>query len=836
MSQILKIEASAGAGKTFRLTSRFLELLSQLPPSPEALRQIVAITFTNKAAAEMKERLIRSLKEIALATPTGKERAASTGLSPEKARRWLDIIFEHYQNLQVRTIDSLVFTILKGVALEIGLRPDLEAELKEDLLLSRAYDRLLLNLRTQEELRSLFREVLLTFLEIEARGGFNPERRIRYVLLDLFRYEQKGHLLHEAPIKTALEELALEVEGKAHLFLEAVAHQRARFRWKTWEEKFLNPLEDPGAPVLHKESVREILSHAKDWEALEEAYQTFRQALEDFLLTRAIVRLVPYARLYHHLKKELETLREQEGLIHGGAWTVLVGKVLREEGVPLVYCKLGARFRHFLIDEFQDTSRQQWEALKPLVENALAQGGSFTYVGDIKQAIYVWRGGDPRLFVEVPGELPARLTEEPLPFNWRSLESLVEFNNRFFAKLADTPLSYWIASSLLHGRQGRKETSRCPWVTRLASHLKEIFSRVSQDLPRKKPGGRVEIIPCPGKSSREREERARQIAEHLLPGLFERLNREGKNLAILVRTNEQAEEMARLLFELKIPAVTENALRLSSSRLIRALISLLSFLDYPGNDVALAGFLRSELAQPFFTLDSSFFTEAKDRSLLEALREKTPEAFSLYLAPLLEKVGFLSPYDLVREILQRFQVLERFPQEEAFINRFLSLVLFFEQEGAGLSAFLERWMERGLEERLGLPEEIHAVRILTIHAAKGLEFDVVVLPYLHWEIRTTNLVTLPEGYLGYVQRPYPGPIRERVLEEKCLQGLEMLNLLYVAFTRAREELYLFVPQETGGRGCRFGTGDIVKRLLEEGGFLGDETQTTGAPLRSRTSR
>ncbi len=825
MSHILKIEASAGAGKTYRLTNRFLELLGHLPPKAEHLRSIVAITFTNKAAAEMKERLIRALKEIALSSPEGKERAQEVGLSPETARAWLEIIFEHYQNLQVRTIDSLVFTILKGVALEAGLRPDLEAELKEDLLLARAYDRLLLNLRGDEKLRELFREVLLTFLEIEARGGFNPERRIRYVLLDLFRYEQKEGDLREAPVKAALEELAEKVKKKASYFLEVLRQNQGRLRRQNWEEKFLTPLEDPGAFVFHKDSVREIVSRAKDWEEVESAYQDFRRALEDFLLARAIVRLVPYTRLYQRLKKELETLREQEGLIHGGAWISLVEKILREEGVPLIYCKLGTRFRHFLIDEFQDTSRQQWEALKPLVEEALSQGGSLTYVGDIKQAIYVWRGGDPRLFVEVPQELPAHLTEEPLPFNWRSLEDLVGFNNRFFALLAEETLARWVAISLLYGRRAPKEALRCPWVGHLTSHLQEIFSRVSQELPRQRPGGRVEIVPLTGKTNQEREEKTRQLASRIIPELFHRLSEEGKSLAILVRTNEQAEEMARLLFELEIPAVTENALRLSSSRLIRAIVSLLTFLDYPYHDVALAGFLRSELARPFFTPVNDLLAQSKGRPLWEFLQETQPEAFSRYLAPLLEKAGFLSPYDLVREILDRFQVWERFPSEEAFLNRFLSLVLFFEQEGAGLSAFLEHWAERGLEERLGLPEEIRAVRILTIHAAKGLEFDVVVLPYLHWELRVSSLVALPQGYLSYVQRPYPGPVKERVLEEKCLQGLEMLNLLYVAFTRAREELYLFVPQETEGRGTRFGTGDIVKRLLKEGGFLKDETKT-----------
>ncbi len=821
---ILRIEASAGAGKTYRLTARFLELLASFPPSTHSLRSVVAITFTNKAACEMKERLVRTLKEIALETPSGRRFSAQTGLSPSEAKAWLELIFEHYHDLQVRTIDSLVFTILKGVALEVGLRPDLEAELKEDLLLTRAYDRLLLALREGEtELSKIFREVLLAYLEIEAKGGFNPERGIRKTLLDLFRYELKGRPLKTDQVDYPLSELEKKVKEAAARFLEAVSDRGLKFRYFSWRTKFEDPLDDFSATPFKKDFAWQLFKSSRKDAELEALFADFKERLEEYLLARAIVRLIPYARLYERLKSELEELRRQEGLIHGGGWVEIVENLLKDGGLPLVYCKLGARFRHFLIDEFQDTSRQQWEALKPLVEEALSQGGTFTYVGDVKQAIYVWRGGDPALFNEVPERLPAPLLEEPLPYNWRAREDLVSFNNAFFSLLAEEGVAHFVALKFLYG-QNAKNQPDCPYVKAFAQTLKETFTKVRQDLPERRPGGTIQVVTLPGETAYEIKENTFESLKELIPPIFKAYSGRGQ-VAVLVRTNDQAEEVARLLFELEIPAVTENALRLAKSPLIKALISLLTFLDYPFHDVALAGFLRSPIAKGYFTLPPHFWQEATkgQRPLIEVLKGVDEEGFKNTLAPLLEKVGFLSPYDLVREICWLFRLYERFPEEEAFLHRFLSLVLSFEQEGVGLSAFLERWQERGLEERLGLPEELDAVRVLTIHGAKGLEFDVVFLPFLHWEPKTPSLVTLEEGLLGYVQQPYPGPIKEKVLKDRAEQALEGLNLLYVAFTRAREALYLFVPEKRPER-ARFGTVDVVRYFLNRLGYLADEAE------------
>ncbi len=820
-ASILKIEASAGAGKTFRLTKRLLELMAILSPGPQALRSLVAITFTNKAAAEMKERLIRALKEIALKTPLSKDLTQGMDMSPETAAKWLETIFQHYQDLQIRTIDSLVFGILKGVALELGLRPDLEAELKEDILLERAYDQLLLALgQGDRSLSSLFRQVLFTYLEIESRGGFNPERGIRRTLLELFRYEAKGQELCTSFDVPPLKEKERQLKEKAQAFLDLVKAKKGVFRYSKWANYFKAPLENLNNAAFWKNSAKEVLKYPKDLGELETYFQEFRKALEEYLLTRAIGRLIPYTRIYEYLVKELETLRQREGIIHGGAWVSLVEKVLRENGVPLVYCKLGVRFAHFLMDEFQDTSEQQWAALQPLIVECLSKGGSFTYVGDTKQAIYVWRGGKPELFNTVPQELPGVLLEEHLPYNWRSRKELVDFNNTLFSKLAQEETAFWVAKGLLYGQGDKKKALTCPFVSELVRQIKNSFSRAPQKIMRSGyTGGSVRLFLYQGETSSDRDKKILALLTQHLPELFSRYREEKGDIAVLVRTNEQAEEVARLLFSLKIPAVTENALRLAGSHLIRALIALLTFLDYPYHDIALAGFLRSPIVQGLFSAEE-FFAKRHHQPLIEALKARDPLFWQRYLSPLLTKAGILSPYDLVREIIARFDILGRFPEEKAFLYRFLSLVLSFEQEGGGLSAFLEHWHQRGLEERLGLPEEIAAVKVLTIHAAKGLEFETVVLPYIHWELRPQRLLTLADGRLCYAYKPYAPIVHQEALRQRCLQALEALNLLYVAFTRARKELLVYVPEiNISSRSRRFGTGHILYHLLQETGLL-----------------
>ncbi|RUM88979.1 MAG: hypothetical protein DSZ24_02335, partial [Thermodesulfatator sp.] len=463
--------------------------------------------------------------------------------------------------------------------------------------------------------------------------------------------------------------------------------------------------------------------------------------------------------------------------------------------LPLIYLKLGTRLRHFLIDEFQDTDRRQWEALKPLVEEVVASGGSFFYVGDVKQAIYMWRGGDPELFFEVLEKLPADLRAESLPWNRRSARRIVDFNNRLFTRLRER--LFQVVPCLLYGRTRASRVRNCEITQVLCARLKEVYGEVEQAPEGEAPEGGVYLreLPSP-EEDREifREEVYRGLRE-LMPDLYHRFVEKGRTVAILVRENREAEELAAFLFGIGLPALTERALRLETSPLVKGLLSLLRYLDYPGDETALAGFLASPLTRSGPEILRRYLQKGTSLSLAEFLASEAP-GLKKRLVNFSQDLHRLTLYETVQKVVESFGLFERFPESRLYLMRFLSAVLAYEEEALSLSEFLVRWEEFGVEEKVGLPREIQAIRVFTIHAAKGLEFHAVVLPLLTWGPRgRVELVVGEEGLLR-VRKEAPEDIRKIYLAEKAREVFESLNLLYVALTRAREELHLFLPGRT----------------------------------------
>ena len=796
---IVQVSASAGAGKTYRLALHYLKLLkSQGPPSERGLSSIVALTFTNQAAAEMRERIITFLKHMALKTPEGRSLSAQTGLTPEEAEEWLRVIFSSYPAFQVRTIDSLIFTLIRGLAWELGLRPDLSAEIREEFFLNRAFDRLLLRLRSDSRVRSLFEEALQTFLEIEERGGFNPERHFRRRMEELHRLLRRRGGGGDWPPPPAIEDLvALEedLREQGRRLSERLFDQLGLPpRYPSWPEALADPPRYFDRAVFKKDSIRQLVKGRirADLEALEEEFRTLRARLEVYLKAKARAEVAPYERLFREILRELLHIREEEGVLQAGSWTDLLAEHARGL-LPLIYLKLGSRLRHFLLDEFQDTDRKQWEALRPLVEEILGSGGSLFYVGDVKQAIYMWRGGDPELFYEVPRSLPAELSAEILPVNRRSARRIVLFNNLLFSRLRENLPR--LVRRFLYGERERRESRDCPVSQALTRRLSGVYQTVEQEVLPEAPEGQVELIRVPPDEDREvfRQEVFRVLAE-LMPRLYQTYVEKGRSVALLVRENQEAEELATFLFGLGIPAVTERALRLENSPLIKGLLSLLKYLDYPADETALAGFLASPFTSQGVEILRDYFREGK--SLEELLALRAPGILNrLRRLSELQERG-ISLYELVQEILREFGLRERFPEEELYLMRFLSSILSYEEEVLGLSDFLARWEESGGEEKIGLPRELQAVRVFTIHASKGLEFDAVVIPFLTWGPKGRGEVVFTDWGLIRARKDSAEEVSRARLEEKAREVFESLNLLYVALTRPREALYILLPEKT----------------------------------------
>jgi ATP-dependent exoDNAse (exonuclease V) beta subunit len=832
------LTASAGAGKTYQLTIRFLTLLAGMRPSADALRQIVAITFTNRAAAEMKERILLALKQIALGEEAGYTLVQETGLHPSEAAAWIDTLLAHFSDFHVRTIDSLVYVLLRAFSLEMGLRPELEVVFEQDTILDLCFDRLLSRVRwgdKDDRLFQLFTELLEMYLKIEEAGGLVVERGIRRRFQELYYMADIPYPAGPPPDLSGGEE---EIRCIAQKLLTAIHEEggTVSLNKRTFQQAYLeDPLAHLEKAFFEKASFEELLtSKAK---GLDEAllsrmvvlYEELKEARNTYLGLLARAKVYVYIKLMEQLQQEVKCLSEREGQILGRGWHALIKGYLHDcEGAgAYAFMKLGSQVQHFLIDEFQDTSRPQWEALLPLLEESLSSGGSIFYVGDVKQAIYGWRGGDWRLFGEAatsyfPSVPPHGKKGGTLIVNYRSLPRIVEFNNGLYRLLINEQFAQKMAGIIL----GEKAQG---WAkARLADSIAHNFADVEQDIaPGLQEGqkeGRVDIASFVAPT----EELRRLVKQRLLDQVQEVWGRrKGRGIAVLVRRNKDAEDIAAWLVAEGIPVVTENSLRLRSSDLIKSMVAFLRFLDYPLDDLSFWGAIASRIFQGLSGISQGkledFISEGRwQPPLYKTFERRFPEVSGGVIRPLLAHVGFVTPYDLAREMAERFLLFERFPAEAIFIYRFFELIFQTEAKGQrSLAHFLQFWDEGGMEEKIGLPEDVRAVRVLTIHKAKGLEFPVVFIPFTNWRLETPRLAKIDDGSFVILKRPLPSQLEKERLRKMINDALESLNLLYVATTRAEEELYLYetsLPRRGGEEVDRGYLSAWLREMLIQRGY------------------
>ena len=860
--RILAVRASAGAGKTYQLTIRFLELLKQASPggpasgsvaSGQALRQIVAITFTNRAAAEMKDRVILALKQLALETKDGKRLEAEAGLGPAEAAAWLKVILDHFGDFQVRTIDSLIYTVMRAFAVEMGLPPELDVDFDKGAMLDRCFDRLLASIvweNPNDRNRRIILDLIEAYLNIQQAAGMALENPIRKRVRELYTLAAEAtHDLAKPDHNAALGDL--NTKSRALLgamdkcgFLECFRkNERIRDYLET-------PRDHLDKAFWARASLREAGKKAEEFSdkeirSLDRLFTDLKAAREAYLRCHSRASIYPYLAALEELRKEVRSQTECEGVILGGNWLDRTHDYLRRgEGAgSYAFLKIGSAVRHFLIDEFQDTSRRQWETLFVLIEECLATGGTLFYVGDVKQAIYGWRGGDWRLFDEVlrqefPSVEAGSRAERVLGTNYRSLPAIVDFNNKLYGTLVDDGFARTLARRMM---PEKTPDDKCDELAAtLGANFQDVRQEVRPALPAAAGTGWVKVSHFAGSA----EELYRDIEAALRPQVKEAWGRRKQGIAVLVRSNDQAEAVASWLVAEGIPIVTENSLRLKSSPLIKGLVAYLHFLEYPLDDMAfwgaLAGPLFAGLAEatpgtgalagplfaglagaqpgaPAITFEAFLHAGDWPKPLYRSFEKTFPELAKRLVREPLARSGFLAPYDLVREVLDAFDVAGRFPEDAVFTHRFLEIVFQAEASGSmSLSSFLQFWDEGGMEEQIGLPEDLSAVRILTIHKAKGLEFPAVFVPFTNWRRRADSEGLTAEGELVWLQAsktvPLPADLAEIRLRTTMEDVIENLNTLYVATTRPREELHLYVTCPSRGERQ---SGDYLAAWLAE---------------------
>ncbi|MBI4807174.1 MAG: UvrD-helicase domain-containing protein [Desulfovibrio sp.] len=821
---IEQLHASAGSGKTYRLTRRFLNLLMKsgspapacgpVPGQGYGPESILAITFTNKAASEMKERVLTALKSLALGLP---DPDFSGSGARDTARAWLERTLKHFQTLNVRTIDSLLNQLARLFALELGLPPDFETSLDQDMVFEALYDAVTARTAGPDpELEALTARMADALTLLEGAGGFWLAERVENRLKDVF-----GYLLeNETPAQVDADELHRELDVlKSSLVLAAQALEQAlaaagarpvsNFTTLLGALTNVSSLKAlPDSAYAHKNDIADCL--VKDSKqlaspALDALYLDLRQAYSEAknrgsVLAKALA-WQPFIEFGALLMEAFAAYRRDKAVALLSQLPGSVAGLLSESGgVPEAYCRLGSRLNHLLIDEFQDTSLSQWDVLSQLSQECLSKGGSLFYVGDVKQAVYGWRGGESGLF-EAAARQPelAHICPDPLretlAQNWRSAPEIVAFNNRFFSCLARKEAASQAAAALM---PEAPETIR-GW---LGESLGKAFSEVVQEVPpgRESANGFVCVSKLPGSSPEDYELSARQaLADLFQHDLLKR--RAPSEIAVLTRTNKEAAKAAQWLVDLDVPVVTENSLRLAEHPIVRGAISFLAFLDYPPDNLALWGFLscrelfcRSQNVSPQALSD--WLAAQSKGPLYRKFQRDYPEAWQRIIEPFLKGAGPASPYDLVQELFSSCGVFEAYPDDEVFLRRFLELVHNAETQGYGsLSSFLEFWRDKGSEEKIPQPEDAQAVRVLTIHKAKGLEFPVAVVPFHLFPFRQPGgLATV-----GMNGTEFTAPLCKELGEPYHRQAakslFEQVNLLYVAWTRPEEELHIYLPGE-----------------------------------------
>jgi ATP-dependent exoDNAse (exonuclease V) beta subunit len=839
---LLLLEASAGTGKTQALAERFAGFLMASPKEVpnNRLAQFLAITFTKKAAQEMKERILRELKGMALRSDPfvlkkGAERLKTKPEALERlAEKKVEEILENYTDFQVQTIDSFTNRVIRAVALELEMRPVPKIALNYNELLPYALSLLLREVgpggdrgttkSAEAYLALLNRTSGRNFIwdpaaDLEAKFGEFLEREAkemgRLVFEDQGEELEKGFKEFQAVLKSVRK---IYPEATIKKELETALEGRDFPRLLGWKYN------SNTVPV--KKAQGDVFKQA------EQAWLTLDGVMERLALAYARGYYHPYGGMYAGFKGKLELAKKRSGEIHLDDVGLTLARHLQEENLPDVYLKMGDRLYHFLIDEFQDTNLLQWRSLLPLIRESLSKGGSLFLVGDLKQAIFMFRRGDYRIMrgllegiregkADPEGLLsgvgPAA-SRETLSENHRSGEVILDFVEEVFQKK-------------LKGLLGTEHFQKD--VTGLTDFRQTV-------VPEHLGKGYVRTLAF----HLEAEENPEPEKEALIGILRDLVTRgyDYQDVAILSGMNADLERMVGWLIEAGIPATATSALDIRKRKVVGELIELLKFLDSPVDDLAFAQFIGGEIfgqaakreGLAFGPRDLSRLALRKSAYLYQAFREdgKGKVLWEKYFDDLYNKVGYCPLYELLSSALAAFDVLQGFEGEAGALLRLLEVVNQLEEEGKNSLRDLLELAGDEKEELFAqeLPEYTNAVRLLTFHKAKGLGFPVVI-----------NRLTEPKGgggerfaKTGEEIRPYyltgslkdRSPELRRMAEERELDGqTQGLNTLYVALTRAREELYnLVILEKEGGRGGREG---ILPTLFEEGEWGRKEKKPKG---------
>ncbi|MBC7448487.1 MAG: UvrD-helicase domain-containing protein [Hymenobacteraceae bacterium] len=924
MPQLTVYSASAGSGKTYTLTREYLRL-ALATPAADGFRAVLALTFTNDAAGEMKTRIVAKLRELVPDAETGAvgdpvfladltatlvDDGALAGLTtPEAQRREVSAraaatfrqLLYDYADFAVGTIDSFGQRVVSAFARDLDLPPGFEVEMDQNLILTEAVARVLDRVnraRTPED------ATLTALLRAYAEERTADDKQINSLADDLVDF---GKNLFNDTYLDALRQLTA-TERTLAWFGSADKAIRARIadiiaNVELLCQTAIASIDDRGLTPQHfkggsngihsyfakgsaqldrktdSKTVQDTIAN-DDWYGgaakkpadrtqvdevsglLRQLYGLLESARGEYLLLTAMQRHWLKLTLLGEIGREVTQLCRERGLVLIGEFNRRIAEVVLREPLPFIYERLGERHDHLLIDEFQDTSALQWHNLLPLVAESVGRGKRSLLVGDGKQAIYRWRGGELEQIVALYAGTPHRLLERvrepdarailrehydvfgfenapsPLPDerrlvartlreNYRSAAEIVTFNNDFFSAVRDA----WAGE-----------------VPLLAALYEATFRQHTPDKLRTMPAGHVEVLLVPTDApARAWNPRTGELApdgalpEHAggetLPqhelmlwrtlALVEQARADRfalGDIAILCRVNDDAREVARFLKRRGYAISSRDSLQLDFADAVNLVVAVLRVLHTPTDAPARAGVLLlldrvvlAEIPNPARAARIGVLSRPADTSPDEFWAELTRLGFPT-VAP--AHLDALSLYEAAEHLFSAFTLLTTAAAEAEYLLRLLDLALSFSlRHGNNLGAFLTYWDAAGHALSINTPPTSanEAITITSIHRSKGLEYGVVIVPFAQWSLtpRSTALLwgdlgdfALPElaradGKPDLVLPPIAVVTHNQQLDatmlgpqyraERARTFVEGLNMLYVAFTRPRNRLYVLVP-------------------------------------------
>ncbi|KQT20591.1 DNA helicase UvrD [Chryseobacterium sp. Leaf405] len=829
------INASAGSGKTYALVQRLLMICLRYPNQQYSIRNILALTFTNKAANEMKERILSWLENFSKDSFADNADLKNIQKAFEeeglkitidelhiRAKKLLDYILHNYSTLNIGTIDRFNSRLVRSFSYELGLAKNFNLEIEAEPFLIEAVDKMLDQIGENDVISNSFMDYVDYSLENNERINLNKNlynsakefvKDIHYEHLkdnkdfDNTNYETIKNTLRKEIVtnKKLAVELAtqsidlfksrnIEIEdfsgGKKNglgLFFNEVIRflnkQRDKFPFPANEETAINNYQKI---VAAKSKIKESLVSEILEQLLENRMKLILLYIETQKKEKILSALLPL-KVNKDIQDELKKIEEENDLVLLSKFNILINENLKNEPSAFIYEKVGAQFQHYFFDEFQDTSELQWQNFVPLRDHSVSsENTSFTLVGDPKQSIYRFRGGESKLMLDIINKKefsPKQAELLVLKDNWRSAKNIVHFNNELYE---------------FHSRD-------------LAQEHKNIFGTDAEQNAKSSKEGRVKVNLIENLTN---EDFYNDTSERMQKDIQESLDNGFKfsDITILCRGNFDIFSYSQKLGNLKvnyhgeetnIKTISDKGLTLELSNTLKAIIEFLKWEMNPKskqNLIIMMYYLNKlgRIRMTDFTLEMMKILEIESH---EEILQFIHNNYSLQLKQ--ENFPKFNLYNFVEYYINEFSFENK---ETDFLLNFLEMLFNFTQNAsASTKEFLKYWDEEASTYTIQASENIDAIQIMTIHKAKGLEFPIVFIPMMNknrdaefsnWFETNDNsaLKSVNINQFNKNLEVYDEEILFFNVQNSYKNFVDRLCLQYVATTRPVEQLFFYIQK------------------------------------------